>query len=151
MANPQQQLYQLLAEGSARHRDGDRIHKAALQQIPRQQQATHAELNTLRAKIQAAGIGADPEAEEQYLTLLGDRRKLEQVGAMNSDVLTPVSTPYDADLQKALDYGVLLLDVYGGGMLVKAAAGDISVHIAKLRSLGHDRATSLAGDLERLL
>lgn len=150
MPNPQQQLYQLLAEGSARGRDADRIHKAAMQQIPQHQQATHAELATLRAKIQSAGIGADPEAEERYMQLLRDRRRLEQLGAMNP-VQTPVSTPMDEALQKALDYGAMLLEVYGGGVLVKAAAGDISTHIAKLRSMGHDRATRLAEDLARCI
>jgi hypothetical protein len=150
MANPQQQLYQLLAEGARRGGDVDRIHKAAMQQIPQQHQATHAELGRLRDRIQAAGIGADPEAEERYMQLLRDRRKLEQLGAMNP-VLTPVSTPADADLQKALDYGALLLDVYGGGVLVKSAAGDLSEHIAKLRSLGDDQADELAGSLEQLL
>lgn len=151
MADPQQQLYQLLAEGSARGRDADRIHKAAMQQIPRQQQATQAELATLRDRIQAAGIGADPEAEERYLELLRHRRQLEQLATMNP-APTPVSTePADPALQKTLDYGAMLLEVYGGGVLVKAATGDISVQIAKLRSLGHDQATRLASLLEGLL
>jgi len=152
MPDPQQQLYAMLAEGAHRGNDAARIHKAALQQIPRQQQANHAELATLREKIQAAGIGADPEAEDRYVELLRDRRKLEQLGAMHQDELTPVSPdPYDEALQKALDYGAMLLEVYGGGVLVKAATGDISIQVAKLRSLGDDRATRLAVDLEALL
>lgn len=152
--NPQQQLYKMLAEGARRGNDVARIHQAAMQQIPQQQQANHAELATLRDRIQSAGIGADPEAEEEYLALLSDRRKLEQLGAMNP-ALTPVSTPPGDDLQKALDYGAFLLDVYGGGVLVKSAAGDLAGHAAKLRSLGGSPhgafALELANDLEVLL
>jgi hypothetical protein len=144
----------MLAEGAHRGNDADRIHKTAMQQIPQQQQATQAQLLQLRDRIQSAGIGADPEAEEEYLALLSDRRKLEQLGAMNP-VLTLVSTPPGADLQKALDYGALLLEVYGGGVLVKSAAGDLAVHVAKLRSLGDSPhgaiALELANDLEVLL
>jgi hypothetical protein len=151
MANPQQQLYKLLAEGAQRGRGAAAIHKAAMQRVPQQHQAVQTELAQLRERIQAAGIGKDPEAEDRYLELLKHQRKLGQLGAMNADLLTPVSPEPGADLQKALDWGNLLLSVYGGGILIKSAAGDISAAALRLRGLEDERAIELAKSLEGLL
>lgn len=150
MANPQQQLYKMLAEGAARGRDAQRIHKAAMQRVPAMQQANHDELTQLREQIQSAGVGKDPEAEDRYLELLKHRRRLEQLAQMNQELTTvsPEDTPLDEPLQKALDYGNLLLSIYGPGVLVKAAGADLMAHAATLRQFENDHADALAQELE---
>jgi hypothetical protein len=148
--NPQKQLYRLLAENAQQGRGAAAIHKSAMQQVPGQRQAVQTELVGLRARIQSVGIGNDVEAEERYLELLRHQRRLEQLGAINADVLNPMTTEPGTALQKALDWGNLLLSVYGGGMLVKSAAGDISTAILRLRGLGDERAATLATKLEAL-
>lgn len=149
MANPQQQLYKMLAEGSARGRDAQRIHKAAMQRVPAMQQATHDELTQLREQIQAAGVGKDPDAEDRYLELLKHRRRLEQLAQMsqNPTTVSPENI-LDEPLQKALDYGNLLLAIYGPGVLVKSAGADLMAHAATLRQFDDDRANALAQEIE---
>ena len=92
MANPQQQLYKMLAAGAAHRRDVDRIHGQVVQQLPQQQTGMTAQLEELRRHIQSVGIGSDPGAEDKYLQLLGQRRHLEQVSMLHPEVLTTVST-----------------------------------------------------------
>jgi hypothetical protein len=150
MTDPQKELYKMLATGSGLGQERDRIHREAMQQVPRQQTVTLGELARLREHIQQVGIGKDPEAEDQYLQLLKDNRRFHQLQAMNPIAQTGVS-PYDESLAKALDYGELLKAIYGGGVLVKSAGVDLQGHIAKLREFEHPRAIELAGDLEALL
>jgi hypothetical protein len=143
----QQDLYKMLAEGGTRLRDTRRIHQQAIANIATLQQQTLSELSRLRDRIESAGIGNDPEAEAQYLKLLATKRKLEQVHQMNPVLaaMPPVA------LQKALDYGLLLLQVYSGGQLSKAAGGDIEAHILRLKRYRHPAAIAQINALEQLL
>lgn len=150
MPDPQRQLFQLLTESGLRGNDTDRIHKAAMQQAPQRQETVQEEISRLRDQIQREGIGGNPQAEDRYLMLLHQNRQLDQLQMMNADQLTAVSSKPDPELQKALDYGELLISVYGEGVLVKAATPDITSHIAKLRRFSDNRAEQLAGRLEEL-
>lgn len=154
MPNPQQQLYKMLAQGSARGRDASRIHREAMGTLPGQEAKLRGEIEHLRGIIQQAGVGKNQPAEDRYLQVLHQLRQVSQLQAMNP-VPTTVSTPLDPALEKALAYGELLLDVYGGGVLVKAATTDIWRHILTLRSHGDAPngaiALELASDLEALL
>lgn len=143
--NPQTQLFKMLAESQQRGKAIADIHARSLSSIPARQQVMLPELNQLRAHIQSVGIGADEAAENQYLTLLRDMRMLDQSYVMGAkgtddDLMSP-------DLQKALDYGELLLSVYGNGALVKGASSDLQLHGQRLLALGDHRAVELGRSL----
>lgn len=147
--NTQQQLYKMLAESGLRQCDTRRIHHAAMANMSERQQRVLSELAKLRNQIQAAGVGMDIEAEDRYLKLLQHKRQLEQLGNLN-----PVLSQMPAvsqRLQKALDYGQLLLQVYGGHSLAKASRGDIQGHINTLAAYAHPLAAAQATRLRRLL
>lgn len=84
MPNPQKQLYQMLAESARRGQDIERIHSGAVQQIPAQTESMRARLAELRQQIQAAGIGANPQLEDEYLKLLRHAKALDAVHALTS-------------------------------------------------------------------
>lgn len=147
--NTQEKLYKMLAEGGLRVRDTRRIHQAAMANMGQRQQRVLSELSRLRDQIQFAGIGMDAEAEDRYLELLRQKRKLEQLGQLNPVLSQMPAVP--SALQKALDYGQLLLQVYGGHALAKAAQGDIQSHVHALAKYSHPLATRQATLLRRLL
>ena len=131
MPNPTQKLYRLLAE-SWHHTSGIRgLHKDMTAGIPQQVDRLQGELAQLRAHIFGVGVGVDEEAEDRYLGILHDLRQMGQFYDHGQRI--PESHPIvDDGLSKALDYGRMLLDVYGGGILAKAAQGDIATHARRL-------------------
>lgn len=147
--NPQTQLFKLLAESQQRGKAIADIHARSLASIPARQNVMLPELNQLRARIQSVGIGADKEAEDRYLTLQRNLRILDQSyvmggGRQDEDSISP-------DLKKALEYGELLLSIYGEGALIKGADSDLRSHGLKLLKLDDRRATELGRSLLELV
>jgi uncharacterized heparinase superfamily protein len=139
MFDPQSELFNLLATAKLRKRAIDSIHQKSIAAIPAKQDAIAAELDELRSQIQAAGIGARPKLEDRYLTLLRDMRSLDQSYAMG-EMRSPDAA--DPALQKSVDYGRLLLSVYGDRSLIKGASADLQYWGEKL--VGSDDRVAVA-------
>ncbi|NER78447.1 MAG: transposase [Leptolyngbya sp. SIO1D8] len=54
-------------------------------------------------------------------------------------------------MQKALNYGQMLLDVYCQGVLLKSASGDIAAHMMRLQQWKHPKAREMAIALGKLI
>jgi hypothetical protein len=149
--NPQTVLFKMLAESNIRHQQITQAHGRSLATIPQRQEQMQAEISQLRSHIQDIGIGADLKAEDRYLKLLEQWRSLHQSYAMGNPAKAaeePEET--SEELFKALDWGELLLSVYGGGALVKGASGDIEAAVRRLETVGGDRALKLTGKLRAI-
>ena len=151
MATPQIELYQLLAESNQRAKACLKIGKSAADSISQRHQQMQAEMEELRQLIYTQGIGIDPASEDRYLELLRDFRSLHQSHELSKQLPTlPEESVEDKQLQKALDYGQMLLDVYSGGLLVKAASGDITAHISRLQQWPHPKALAIIRKLKHV-
>ncbi len=150
MANPQAELFKMLAESNIRHQEITGIHGRSLSTIPTRQDALLQEIQQLREHIEAVGIGTDPKSEDRYLKALEQQRGLHQSYAMGKRAEPEEEKPaQDADLLKALDWGELLLSIYGGGVLMKAGGGDVEAAARRLDGKGAI-ADELAGKLRAI-
>lgn len=150
MPNPQAELFKMLAESNIRHQEMQGIHGRSLSTIPARQEVLLQEIQQLREHIEAVGIGTDPKSEDRYLKALEQQRGLHQSYAMGKRTKPEEEQPaQDADLLKALDWGELLLSIYGGGVLMKAGGGDVEVAARRLDGKGAI-ADELAGKLRAI-
>jgi Inorganic Pyrophosphatase len=137
-------LFKVLAESRLRDRHIQQIHQRSIANIPLTLKRIGEELETLREQIRRSGIGTDKPSEAKYLRLLAQRRQLEQSLAMSAK---PADKPVDAKLQKSIEYGELLLDIYGSGVLIKGAAQDLEFYGRKLAECGDERGRAIGFQL----
>jgi hypothetical protein len=149
-ANPAQKLLEMMAASQSKIDRIRDIHRRSLNSIPQRRNTTDESLNELRQKINAAGIGGDRASEDAYLKALRDRLYLDRSAALGEKLLPPDSTPPPPSLRKAIAYGELLLDIYGGGRLVKGAMGDVEAIAHTLLKSNHPQAKELAWKLKSL-
>ena len=120
-ANPQSQLFKLLAQANEQRKATDRIGEEARVQSSGVQSSLLPDISSLRTQIESAGVGANPGLEDEYLETLRTFRRLGQVAQSGSDeVTTSVST----ELAKTLRIVDLYKSVYGQGALRKSIGGD---------------------------
>ncbi len=143
--NPQADLYQMLAESRLRTQHMQTMHQQRIESIPNRQKEMIGEMNQLRQMIEQGGIGSDPKSEDRYLQLLEDIDYLGQSWDMAQLKKAPDSKPeIPDDLQKAIAYGILLLQIYQDGALVKGLGGDVDAIAAKLTGTGFEQADEVA-------
>lgn len=116
MDNPQSELYNLLADATLRrsHIQGTYAkHHATV--VTRQQQLL-SQLEEMRSRIQAGGIGSDPSLEDEYLKTLDDLGRLDNSYEMGKRLLPPepAPAPMPEHLTKFARLGRILIGVYGG-------------------------------------
>ena len=120
-SNPQSQLFKLLAQANEQRKATDRIGKDARDRSSGAQSSLLPDIDSLRAQIESAGVGANSELEDEYLEALRTFRRLGQVAQSGSDeIATDVST----ELAKTLRIVDLYKSVYGPVALRKSAGGD---------------------------
>lgn len=127
------------------------LRRSAMQQIPARQDNIVQQLQELREKINAAGVGATPELEDQYLKLLYSHRSLAQSYALRERSLPPETTSLDAGLMKSIAFGEMLLEIYGGGSLVKSASADLERYADLLMQSSDRYAIELGEKLRKLI
>ncbi|MBD2019320.1 hypothetical protein H6F43_03870 [Leptolyngbya sp. FACHB-36] len=74
----QKDLFRMLAESRLRQKDCSAIRSRSLEKIPQTQDALLREIEQLRDRIRAAGVGQDSLAEKRYIKLLEAKRILDQ-------------------------------------------------------------------------
>ncbi len=150
MANLQSDLYKALAESSLRLRHVKKIYQKSVSNIPATQQKLLLELQNLQKEIEESGLGANPEAEDRYLQLLEDIDNLDasyqMAGGAKSDESLRKSLAEEIDNRFIL-YGRWLLRVYGNGVLVKGAQGDLRKVASRLEKMSHPVAQGVAAEL----
>lgn len=150
MADPGAELYKMLAESNQRAKHCLKIGKGAAASIESRHQSMQQELEQLRGAIQEAGIGGDTASEDRYFELLRDFRSLHQSHALSQQLPDLPPEPVSDELQKALDYASLMLSVYRGGVLVKAAGADLASVIRRLERFDHPQAVKMVQQLREL-
>lgn len=155
MPDPQKELFKMLADSNLRMRSIRSLHKSRSATIPNRQTAMLQQVQQLRQRIQAAGVGGNPQAENQYLELLEDLRYLDQSFEMSAmtfpDTQRSVAEQVPPELQKSLNYGRLLLSVYAVGALVKGAGSDLRAWGERLTAQDHPECKRVGGLLLSLL
>jgi len=120
-------IARLMAQSSLMRKAIATTHQKSLESIPSRQDKLIADIKTLRQQIKDAGVGQRSDLELLYLSKLTALRALSQSAAMGEH-----GKDVDPALQKAIDYGQLLLDVYGDRALIKGAVGDLEAHGQRL-------------------
>ena len=145
MNDPQAGLYKMLAESRLRTQHMQTMHQQRIESIPNRQKGMIEEMNQLREMIEQGGIGTDPKSEDRYLQLLEDIDYLGQSWDMAQLKKAPDSAPeIPDDLQKAIAYGTLVLQIYKNGALVKGLGADVGAIAAKLTGTGYKQADEVA-------
>jgi uncharacterized protein (UPF0335 family) len=144
-------LTQSIAAANLTQQSIARIHQEHIQRLPDRIAKLQQEVKDLRRQIKEAGIGQKPDLENRYLEALDAARVLEQSWAMAQQD-QPISQPDkpSSDLQKAIDYAELLLEIYQPGVLIKGASADIQAIVRKLEGYENDRARQLINALLQL-
>lgn len=162
MSNPQKELFKLLAESRSRTVAQRKLHKDAVDNIPRRQQFLLMRMQALDAEINAAGIGKLPDSEREYLQLLDDFHHLDQsfdlakiAGRRDEQGmrLGKAAKLSPADKQ-AIQFGRLLLSAYGQGNLSKSATlatEDIQRWCDRLSQMDSAEAQQLSEELRACL
>lgn len=148
MPNPSQKLYRLLAESWHYQSQIQASHQQVTDRIPQQTDQLYRELDQLRAYLQQVGVGVDLDAEDRYLGILVDLRQMGQIYGHGRRI-SPIPK-MNQELSKALDYGRLLLDVYGTDLSKSASAmiPEVKKHIRLLNQYQDPDAQTLKRKLE---
>ncbi|MBT9316315.1 hypothetical protein [Leptothoe spongobia] len=123
-SNPQSQLFQLLAQANEQRKTTDRIGEEARNQSSVTQSSLLPDIDSLRTQIESAGVGANPELEDDYLETLRTFRRLGQVAQSGS---SKVTTSVSTELAKTLRIVDLYQSVYGQGALRKSTGGNVLI------------------------
>ena len=154
MSNPQKELFKALAETNVRSRHIKALHQGRIERIPEIQKVMRMRMDALQVEIEAAGIGNATDAEDEYLELLEDFQHLDQSYDLHKlahrtsrDGTPRLNKSLSADDRRAIAYGQMLWNIYGGGALVKGASEDLQYWGARLKQMTDNRARTLGENL----
>ena len=139
------ELANLLAESSLRMNHINQLQRKRIGLIPPTQDRLMRDRDSLHERITNQGIGTNPDDDAQYLQTLQTLRSLDQSHEVARLKLPPEEVP--ADVRKSIDYGRRLLEVYGGGVLVKGASADLESLGAKLAGMSYSEAQQIGKEL----
>jgi len=155
MANPQKQLFKILAESNLRINSINKLRDRQTSNVAQQHAQTVDALNDVRDHLQRVGIGVDGAAEQKYMQLLEDAHYLQDTHDLRRSPTTDERSlqksaePLPEQVQRLIHYGRMLIDIYRPGVLIKGASGDLDAVSSRLEKSGYSEAIAIAAELRK--